>query len=216
MNFLTVKAQYPLPQVKALVNRPRNVTLELDICWEYSNVRVKDGGQGKRSLQDKLRALRTNIPHHQQVVHQVPDKLDRHNLFPNQRNVHLKAQGIEDLGLVTSRGRIRMNHVKRVKEEGTRLKTLKKLKGSLMSLTSRRRRTPPPKGSRREAVDMLKKRHEEERPLGGNKKKEAFDMLKRCIRNESVLLVPELEEPFELEEDAPQFAVGTTKNELGS
>jgi len=109
-----------------------------------------------------------------------------------------------------------MNHVKRVKEEGTRLKTLKKLKGSLMSLTSRRRRTPPPKGSRREAVDMLKKRHEEERPLGGNKKKEAFDMLKRCIRNESVLLVPELEEPFELEEDAPQFAVGTTKNELGS
>jgi len=42
------------------------------------------------------------------------------------------------------------------------------------------------------------------------KRQQAFEMLKKIICSEPVLLMPMLEDPFEMEVDASSFAIGAT------
>ncbi len=44
-------------------------------------------------------------------------------------------------------------------------------------------------------------------------REEAFQMLKRLICEEPVLLMPKLDQPFELEVDASNYAIGATLNQ---
>ncbi len=59
-----------------------------------------------------LIATPSNIPHHRQIVHQVLDKLEEHDLFLKPEKCTFEVPEIEYLGLVIGGGRVRMDHVK--------------------------------------------------------------------------------------------------------
>ncbi len=71
-----------------------------------------------------------NIPHHQQLVHQVLDKLEEHDLFLKPEKCTFEVPEIEYLGLIIGGGKVQMDLVKVQGVEGWEcLKTLKELRG---------------------------------------------------------------------------------------
>ena len=57
-------------------------------------------------MDDILIATPSNIPHHRQVVHQVLDKLEEHDLFLKPEKCTFEVPEIKYLGLVIGGGRV--------------------------------------------------------------------------------------------------------------
>jgi len=53
-----------------------------------------------------LIAMPSDIPHHQQLIHQVLDRLEEHDLFLKPEKCTIEVPKIEYLGLVIGRGRV--------------------------------------------------------------------------------------------------------------
>ncbi len=60
-------------------------------------------------MDDILIATPTDIPHHRQLVHQVLDKLEEHDLFLKPEKCTFEAPEIEYLGLIIGGGRVQMD-----------------------------------------------------------------------------------------------------------
>src|SRR6266571_1614122 len=60
-------------------------------------------------MDDILITTPNNIPHHRQLVHQVLDKLEEHDLFLKPEKCTFEVPEIEYLGLVIGGGRVRMD-----------------------------------------------------------------------------------------------------------
>ena len=81
-------------------------------------------------MDDILIATPSNVPHHRQIVHQVLDKLEEHDLFLKPEKCTFKVLEIEYLGLVIGGGRVCMDHVKVQGVDGWQSpKTLTQLQG---------------------------------------------------------------------------------------
>ena len=63
-------------------------------------------------MDDILIATPNDILHHQQITHQVLDKLEEHDLFLKPEKCTFKVPEIEYLGLIIGGGRVCMDHVK--------------------------------------------------------------------------------------------------------
>ncbi len=63
-------------------------------------------------MDDILIATPNNTPHHRQIVHQVLDKLEEHDLFLKPEKCTFEVPEIEYLGLIIGGGRVRMDRVK--------------------------------------------------------------------------------------------------------
>ncbi len=63
-------------------------------------------------MDDILIATPHDIPHHQQLVHRVLDKLEEHDLFLKPEKCTFEVPEIEYLGLVIEGGRVRMDRIK--------------------------------------------------------------------------------------------------------
>jgi len=81
-------------------------------------------------MDDILIATPSNLPHHRQLVHQVLNRLEEHDLFLKPEKCTFEAPEIEYLGLVIGGGKVRMDHVKVQGVDGwQRPKTLTELQG---------------------------------------------------------------------------------------
>src|SRR6266702_2574256 len=81
-------------------------------------------------MDDILIATPNDIPHHQQLVHQVLDKLQAHDLFLKPEKCTFEVPEIDYLGLIIGGGRVRMDRVKvQGVDDWKRPKNLKELRG---------------------------------------------------------------------------------------
>ena len=81
-------------------------------------------------MDDILIATPNNATHHRQLVHQILDKLEEHDLFLKPEKCTFEVPEIEYLGLVIGRGSVRMDRVKVQGVDGwERPKNLKELRG---------------------------------------------------------------------------------------
>jgi len=162
-------------------------------------------------MDDILIATPNNIPHHRQLVHQVLDKLEEHDLFLKPEKCTFEVPEIEYLGLVLGGGRVRMD---RVKVQGVdrwkRPKNLTELQGWMGFINFYRRFIEGFSKITRVLNELTKKGIPWE---WTDEREEAFQKLKRLICTEPVLLMPKLEEPFELEVDASNYAIGAALNQ---
>ncbi len=162
-------------------------------------------------MDDILIATPTNIPHHRQLVHQVLDKLEEHDLFLKPEKCTFEVPEIEYLGLVIGGGRVRMDRVKVQGVDGwEHPKNLKELRGWMGFINFYRRFIEGFSKIARVLNELTKKGVPWE---WTDEREEAFKKLKRLICAEPVLLMPKLEEPFELEVDASNYAIGATLNQ---
>ncbi len=159
-------------------------------------------------MDDILIATPDNQPHHRQLVHQVLTKLEEHDLYLKPEKCVFKAPEVEYLGLIIGYGKIWMDPVK-VAGVG-RWKSPKNLT-ELQGFT----------GFINFYCPFIKGFSHEARPLNKLTKKDmpwewtperqrAFEKLKMLVCNEPILLMPNLQNPFELEVDASSFAIGAT------
>ncbi len=63
-------------------------------------------------MDDILIATPSNAPHHRQLIHQVLDKLEEHDLFLKPEKCTFEVPEVEYLGLVIGGGKVRMDRVK--------------------------------------------------------------------------------------------------------
>ncbi len=162
-------------------------------------------------MDDILIATPNNVPHHRQLVHQVLDKLEEHDLFLKPEKCTFKVPEIEYLGLVIGRGRVRMDHVKvQGVDDWQRPKNLKELRGWMGFINFYRRFIKGFSKIARVLNELTKKGVQWE---WTEEREEAFQKLKGLICAEPVLLMPRLEQPFELEVDTSNYAIGTTLNQ---
>jgi len=167
-------------------------------------------------MDDILIATTSDIPHHRHLMHQVLDKLEEHDLFLKPEKCTFKVPEIEYLGLVIGGGKVRMDHVKVQGVDGWQCpKTLTELRGWMGFINFYRRFIKGFSKIARVLNELTKKgvlwEWTEER-------EQAFQTLKKLICEEPVLLMPKLEQPFKLEVDASNYAIGATlnqKDELG-
>ncbi len=162
-------------------------------------------------MDDILIATPNNIPHHRQLVHQILDKLEEHDLFLKPEKCTFEVPEIEYLGLVIGGGRVRMDPIKvQGVDEWRRPKNLKELRGWMGFINFYRRFIQGFSKIARVLNELTKK----ETPWEWtDEREEAFQKLKKLICAEPVLLMPKLEEPFELEVDASNYAIGATLNQ---
>jgi len=144
-------------------------------------------------------------------VHQVLTKLEEHDLYLKPEKCVFEVPEVEYLGLIIGHGRIRMDPVKVAGVEGWKLlKNLTELQGFTGFINFYR---PFIKGFSQEARplnDLTKK----DTPWEWTpERQQAFEKLKALVCNEPVLLMPTLQNPFELEVDASSFAIGATLNQ---
>jgi len=162
-------------------------------------------------MDDILIATSSDTPHHRQLVHQVLDKLKEHNLFLKPEKCTFEASEIEYLGLVIGGGKVRMDRVKVQGVDGwQRPKTLTELRGWMGFINFYRRFIKGFSKITRVLNELTKKNVPWE---WTKQREEAFQMLKRLICEEPVLLMPKLDQPFELEVDASNYAIGATLNQ---
>ncbi len=162
-------------------------------------------------MDDILIATPTNIPHHRQLVHQVLNKLEEHDLFLKPEKCTFEVPEIEYLGLVIGGGRIRMDPVKVQGVNGWKHpKNLKELRGWMGFINFYRRFIEGFSKIARVLNELTKKGVPWE---WTDEREEAFQKLKGLICAEPVILMPKLEEPFELEVDASNYAIGATLNQ---
>ncbi len=162
-------------------------------------------------MDDILIATPHNIPHHRRLVHQVLDKLEEHDLFLKPEKCTFEVPEIEYLGLVIGGGKVRMDHVKVQGVDGWKRPTnLKELRGWMGFINFYRRFIKGFSKIARVLNELTKKEIPWE---WTNEREEAFQKLKGLICAEPVLLMPKLEQPFELEVDASNYAIGATLNQ---
>jgi len=162
-------------------------------------------------MDDILIATPSNVNHHCQLVHQILDKLEEHDLFLKPEKCTFEVPEIEYLGLVIGGGRVRMDRVKVQGVDGwQRPKTLTKLRGWMGFINFYRRFIKGFSNIARVLNELTKKRVPWE---WTEEREEAFQKLKRLICEELVLLMPKLEQPFELEVDTSNYAIGATLNQ---
>ncbi len=81
-------------------------------------------------MDDILITTPNDMPHHQQLVHAVLNKLEEHDLFLKPEKCTFEVPEIEYLGLVIGRGKVQMDRVKVQGVEGWECpKNLKELRG---------------------------------------------------------------------------------------
>ncbi len=162
-------------------------------------------------MDDILIATSHNTPHHRQLVHQVLEKLEEHDLFLKPEKCTFEVPEIEYLGLVIGGGRVRMDRVKVQGVEGwKRPKNLTELRGWMGFINFYQRFIKGFSKIARVLNELTKKGVQWE---WTDEREEAFQKLKELICSEPVLLMPKLEEPFELEVDASNYAIGATINQ---
>ncbi len=162
-------------------------------------------------MDDILIATPHDIPHHQQLVHQVLDKLEEHDLFLKLEKCTFEVPEIEYLGLVIGGGRVRMDRVKVQGVNGwQRPQNLKELRGWMGFINFYRRFIEGFSKIARVLNELTKKGVQWE---WTEEREEAFQKLKWLICAEPVLLMPQLEQPFELEVDTSNYAIGATLNQ---
>jgi len=162
-------------------------------------------------MDDILIATPNNISHHRQLVHQVLDKLEQHDLFLKLEKCTFKVPEIKYLGLIIGGGRVRMD---RVKVQGVdswqRPKTLTELRGWMGFINFYQRFIRGFSKIARVLNELTKKNVLWE---WTEEREEAFQMLKKLICEEPVLLMPKLNQPFELEVDTSNYAIRATLNQ---
>ncbi len=162
-------------------------------------------------MDDILIVTSHNTPHHRQLVHQVLEKLEEHDLFLKPEKCTFEVPEIEYLGLVIGGGRVRMDRVKVQGVDGwKRPKNLTELRGWMGFINFYRRFIKGFSKIARVLNELTKKGVQWE---WTDEREEAFQKLKELICAEPVLLMPRLEEPFELEVDASNYAIGATLNQ---
>ncbi len=159
-------------------------------------------------MDDILIATPDKLPHHRQLVHQVLTKLEEHDLYLKPEKCVFEVPEVEYLGLIIGHGRVRMDPVKVAGVDGWKLpKNLMELRGFTGFINFYH---PFIKGFSQEARplnDLTKK----DTPWEWTpERQQAFEKLKALVCNEPVLLMPNLENLFELEVDASSFAIGAT------
>ncbi len=139
-------------------------------------------------MDDILIATPDDVPHHWQLVHQVLDKLEEHDLFLKPEKCIFKVPEIEYLGLVIGGGRVRMDRVKVQGVDGwERPKNLKELRGWMGFINFYRRFIEGFSKIARVLNELTKKGVQWE---WTEEREEAFQKLKRLICAEPVLLIP--------------------------
>jgi len=109
-----------------LTNSPSTFQTMMDTIFQD----LTATGQVVIYMDDILIATSNDIPHHQQLVHQVLDKLEEHDLFLKPEKCTFEVPEIEYLGLVIGGGRVQMDRVKVQGVEGWQHpKTLTELRG---------------------------------------------------------------------------------------
>ncbi len=162
-------------------------------------------------MDDILIATPSNLDHHRNVVHQVLDKLEEHDLFLKPEKCTFEAPEIKYLGLVIGGGKVQMDCVKVQGVNGwQRPKNLTELRGWTGFINFYRRFIKGFSKITRVLNELTKKGVQWE---WTEEKEEAFQTLKRLICEEPVLLMPRLEQPFELEVDASNYAIGAMLNQ---
>ncbi len=162
-------------------------------------------------MDDILIATPNDTPHHRQLVHQVLDKLEEHDLFLKPEKCTFEVPEIEYLGLIIRGGTVHMDHVKvQGVNSWQRPKNLTELQGWMGFINFYRRFIKGFSKIARVLNELTKKNIPWE---WTEEREEAFQTLKRLICEEPVLLMPKLEQPFELEVDASNYAIGATLNQ---
>ncbi len=162
-------------------------------------------------MDDILITTPTNLPHHRKLVHQVLDKLEEHDLFLKPEKCMFKVPEIEYLGLVIGGGKVRMDRVKVQGVDGWQCpKSLTELRGWMGFINFYRRFIKGFSKITHVLNELTKKGVTWE---WTQEREEAFQTLKQLICEELVLLMPKLEQPFELEVDASNYAIGATLNQ---
>ncbi len=162
-------------------------------------------------MDDILIATPNNIPHHRQLVHQVLDKLEEHDLFLKPEKCTFEVPEIEYLGLVIGGGRVCMDRIKVQGVDGWKCpKNLTELQGWMGFINFYRRFIKGFSKIARVLNELTKKGVQWE---WTDEREEAFQRLKELICAEPVLLMPQLEQLFELEVDTSNYAIGATLNQ---
>ena len=190
-----------------LMNSPSTFQTMMDTIFQT----LIETGEVVVYMDDILIATTNDVPHHHQLVHQVLDKLEEHDLFLKLEKSMFEVPEIKYLGLVIGGGRVRMDRIKvQGVEEWERPKTLKELRGWMGFINFYRHFI---KGFS-QVTCVLNELTKKDTPWEWTEEREkAFQTLKRLICEELVLLMPKLEEPFEMEVDASNFAIGATLNQ---
>ncbi len=159
-------------------------------------------------MDDILIATPSDLNHHRQLVHQVLKRLEEHDLYLKPEKCTFEALEVEYLGLIIGYGRIWMDPVKVAGVDGWKpLKNLTELRGFTGFINFYRRFT---KGFSKIAKPLNELTKKDVVWEWTPKRQQAFEMLKRLICSKLVLLMPILENPFEMEVDASSFAIGAT------
>ena len=162
-------------------------------------------------MDDILIVTPDNLTHHRQLVHQVLTKLEEHNLYLKPEKCVFEVPEVEYLGLIIGYRKIRMDPVKVGGVEGWKPpKNLTELQGFTSFINFYR---PFIKGFSKEAK-LLNELIKKDTPWEWTPERQnAFEKLKKLVCDKPVLLMPNLENPFELEVDASSFAIRATLNQ---
>ena len=135
-------------------------------------------------------------------------RLEEHDLYLKPEKCTFEAPEVEYLGLIIGYGRIRMDPIKVAGVDGWKPpKNLTELQGFMGFINFYRRFT---KGFSKIAKPLNKLTKKGVIWEWTPKRQQVFETLKRLICSEPVLLMPMLENPFEMEVDASSFAIGAT------
>ncbi len=216
-----VKNQYPLLLIPELIDQLWNATLftKLDLRWGYNNIRIKDGDQWKGAFKTNLRLYEPcvmffGLMNSPSTFQTMMDTIFR--MLIETREVVVYMDNI----LIATTNNV-LHHLQLVHqvldkfkvqgvEEWERPKTLKELRGWMGFINFYQRFI---KGFSQVAC-VLNELTKKDTPWEWTEEREkAFQTLKRLICEELVLLMPKLEEPFEMEVDASNFAIGATLNQ---
>jgi len=159
-------------------------------------------------MDDILIATRDDLAHHQQLVHQVLTKLEEHDLYLKPEKCVFEVPEVKYLGLIIGYGKIRMDPVKVGGVKGWKPpKNLTELQGFMGFINFYR---PFIKGFSKEAKPLNKLTKKDTPWEWTAERQRAFEKLKALVCEEPVLLMPKLENPFEMEVDASSFTIGAT------
>ena len=216
-----VKNQYPLLLIPELIDQLWNATLftKLDLRWGYNNIRIKDGDQWKGAFKTNLRLYEPcvmffGLMNSPSTFQTMMDTIFRMLIETREVVVYMDNILIATTNNVLHHHQLVHQVLDKFKvqgvEEWERPKTLKELRGWMGFINFYQRFI---KGFSQVAC-VLNELTKKDTPWEWTEEREkAFQTLKRLICEEPVLLMPKLEEPFEMEVDASNFAIGATLNQ---
>ncbi len=154
-----------------------------------------------------LIATDDNLTHHQQIIHQVLDKLEKESYFLRPAKCEFEKERVNYLGVIISRERI---HIGPLKVKGLRnwprkLSTLKQVQSTLGILGYQRPFIPGFAHIARPLTNLLKKGVNF---LWTNTHSEAVEKLINITLNDPILYCPDPLKQFILEVNASAFTMG--------